>query len=237
MTDYDDINREGAPPSASAGSAAAGVSREPSGTDDVFDYLDSEALASWNLKRIRTVLGVSQQDISDRLKESRWGIRLAQTQIAKIERGERPWRVNEMFAIAEVLGISWDELFRGDDVADDAQLTLLAARLKYQQIEEAADEVRTAGREAAAEARNAGMEMCRTAARLGIDDPAVRHFLEMQYHYASRPEHDGPADPRTQAERVKAAKEYAETEWQRLLEEERPAKRRVVRRPRKKPGD
>ncbi len=146
--------------------------------------MDSESVASHNLLRIRKRLGVSQQQIADRLPHVYGGmVRLAQTQIAKIERGERPWRVNEMFAIAEALGVEWQELFRLGPQEEDGEsdhLVMLGARLKYQQAEERQREAKEAWIKAAREELEAGLEMARTAAELGIEDPTVMRFLELR---------------------------------------------------------
>ncbi|MEU6702568.1 helix-turn-helix transcriptional regulator [Streptomyces wuyuanensis] len=147
-------------------------------------YVDSESLASHNLKVIRKRLGVSQQQIAERLPHVFGGlVRLAQTQIAKIERGERPWRVNEMFAIAEALDISWHELFRGgplEEGENDDHLLMLGARIKYQQAQRKTEEAKEAWEKAAREELEAGMEMARTAAELEIVDTEVMQFLQLR---------------------------------------------------------
>lgn len=195
----------------------------PMSSDDVLDWADNESLASWNLKRIRTALGVSQQQIADRLPETYGGVRLAQTQIAKIERGERPWRVNELFAIAEALKVDWTEFFQAGGTAGDPQMVLLASRLKYQNAEQEESLARLAWRRTALEAQKAGLEMCKTAARLGIDDPEVRGFLQTRYHFLGflkdREERQKSVVGDALLELSRESEEYADQEWKKLLAE------------------
>ncbi|MEU3667577.1 helix-turn-helix transcriptional regulator [Streptomyces virginiae] len=197
-------------------------------------FVDSESLASHNLKIIRRHLGVSQQQIAERLPEvSNGSVRLAQTQIAKIERGERPWRVNEMFAIAAALGVSWSELFQGgvtegETEEERARLLMLGARLKYQQAQAAVEEARRVLEVAVAEAARAGRAMVRTSVELEIADPTVLHFLSMGHasrrHAAEEEERLrglwGREDFDVEA-RIRDSDEHARLEWQRLVSEAR----------------
>ncbi|MFI0825690.1 helix-turn-helix transcriptional regulator [Streptomyces roseolus] len=201
---------------------------EADGPDEhPYDYVDSESLASYNLRIIRRELGLSQQQIADRLPVVSAGkVRLAQTQIAKIERGERPWRVNEMFAIAEALGVSWNEFFRvlPGDVHDDSHLVMLGARNKYALAQAKADEAKRAWVEAASEELRAGMAMAHTAAELGIDDPTVRRFLEFRgatlvfMNEENSAAQEGWRDFNLE-EREREIKERGQRAWERLLDE------------------
>ncbi|MCY0961538.1 helix-turn-helix transcriptional regulator [Streptomyces sp. H27-H5] len=198
--------------------------------DSPMSFVDSESLASHNLKIIRRHLGVSQQQIAERLPEVSGGtVRLAQTQIAKIERGERPWRVNEMFAIAAALGVSWSELFQGgvregETEEERDRLLMLGARLKYQQAQAKVDELRRGLEAAKAEAAQAGRAMVRTSVELEIADPDVLHFLSMSH--ASR-RHLAEDEERVRelwrseefdvVERIRESEEQAKIEWQRLV--------------------
>ncbi|MYW50569.1 helix-turn-helix domain-containing protein [Streptomyces sp. SID8376] len=188
MTNYADEARKSVERSAEATSldvrARAEDDEERGSLEHPYEYVDSESLASHNLKIIRKQLGVSQQQIAERLPHVYGGtVRLAQTQIAKIERGERPWRVNEMFAIAAALGVEWTELFRGgpkDPDENDDHLIMLGARNKYSEAARKAEEAKEAWVAAETEALKAGIEMAETAARLGIEDPTVMRFLEFR---------------------------------------------------------
>ncbi|MET7321299.1 helix-turn-helix transcriptional regulator [Streptomyces sp. NPDC005549] len=232
MTDYDEEARKSVERKAEVTSLDVRVSaeddKERGPLEHPYAYVDSESLASHNLKIIRKQLGISQQQIAERLPHVHGGVvRLAQTQIAKIERGERPWRVNEMFAIAEALGIEWHEFFRGgpkDPDENDDHLVMLGARNKYNEAQRKAEEAKEAWLAAETEALKAGIEMAETAARLGVEDPTVIRFLEfraetflyqdveeerMENHWG---EFDFDAREREIQERGRKA-------WERLLEE------------------
>lgn len=195
MTNYDDLSGEERVLAADAeATAVQEVAADPPtdnddalSSDHVMDWADPESLASWNLKRIRKAMGVSQQQISERLAQIPGGVRLAQTQIAKIERGERPWRMNELFAISGALNIDWREFFDARGASEDKKLVLLAARLKYQEAEQGEDAARMAWHRAAKHKAEIGLEMCRTAAKLGVwDDHVIGYlthvFLSRGYH-------------------------------------------------------
>ncbi|MFC8433723.1 helix-turn-helix transcriptional regulator [Streptomyces sp. NPDC057253] len=234
MTDYDERSRElvdRKKDQVDLDVRAVALSEEEDGpVDHPYEHVDSESLASHNLKVIRMQLGVSQQQIADRLPTVHGGVvRLAQTQIAKIERGERPWRVNEMFAIAEALGVNWTELFRGgprDPEANDDHLVMLGARNKYHQAQQRAAAAKENWVQAEREELRAGMEMARTAARLGIEDPTVLRFLEFQGEALVFMEGE---DQRVRDHlatfdfdaRTKEIEERGRAAWEKLLEEAR----------------
>lgn len=52
---------------------------------------------------LREERGWSQQELSEKL--SHWGIDMHQTTVAKMEKGKRPLRVAEMFALSHVFGL------------------------------------------------------------------------------------------------------------------------------------
>ncbi|QHK19726.1 helix-turn-helix domain-containing protein [Pseudarthrobacter psychrotolerans] len=54
-------------------------------------------------RQLREQRGWSQQDISDKLAEM--GLEMHQTTVAKMEKGKRPLRVAEMFALSWVFGL------------------------------------------------------------------------------------------------------------------------------------
>lgn len=232
MPDYDERARDAVERRADATALdvrATALTEEEGPLEHPFEWVDSESLASHNLKIIRNQLGISQQQIAERLAQVQGGhVRLAQTQIAKIERGERPWRVNEMFAIAEALGVDWIELFRGgpkDPDVDDSHLLMLGARNKYTQAQKRASEAKDEWVEAETEELKVGMEMARTAARLGIEDPTVLRFLEFRgaalvFMEEEDEKNAGPwadFDLDARAEQIEA---HGRAAWMKLLEEE-----------------
>ncbi|MFD6474419.1 helix-turn-helix domain-containing protein [Streptomyces anulatus] len=192
------------------------------------DGLDSESLASFNLRRIRKELGFSQQQIADHLKEKMpEGVRLSQTQIAKIERGERPWRVNEMMAIADALAIRWDEFFRVVPGEDYRQLELEAARLRRERARTLEQDARELWRRAARDEYEADEYFLRVAAKYGIEDPYVMVALENRYYHQDyvKDSLEGPdLDFPALEERRKEALEYAQREWAKMVAEAEAAK-------------
>lgn len=185
--------------------------------------LDSESLASFNLRRIRKELGFSQQQIADRIKaEMPGGVRLSQTQIAKIERGERPWRLNEMVAISDALGIRWDEFFRVTPNADYSQLDVEAARLRYERTKALEEDARDLWRQAARNQYEAEEDFVRTAAKHGIEDPHAIFALQNRWFHQEyvKDALEGPdLDHESLDERRKEAEEFARHEWARFLVE------------------
>lgn len=206
------------------------------------DHVDSETLASWNLRRIRQVLGLSQQQVCDKLAELPGRSRLSQSQLAKIERGERPWRVNEMFDLAEALGIDSHEFFMGQLGTDERGMQVLAARLQYQR---AADESRKAEdtyKEALMNEFKAALKLVHTSTYLGVKDDTALAFLADQAEIGEEVQESlqeigaGPGEvyglPHVQARlaaepgrrrRQEEAKAWAEKEWERLAAEARKA--------------
>ena len=65
----------------------------------------SATFIAW-LKDARAAAGLSQQNVADALKAQ--GFRFHQTMIAKIERGERPVRLDEAVAFAALFGTTLD---------------------------------------------------------------------------------------------------------------------------------
>lgn len=198
------------------------------------DVADMERLASFNLRRIRQALGLSQQQVADRLAENPNRIRLSQSQLAKMERGERPWRLNEMYDIAEALGIDYMEFFSGQMRTDSPELHVLAARLKYQARWEAVERLEEDYKKVVREALEAGRNLVHTAAYYGIKDETAMHVLagqasrndEVEYNVKEF-QSDVPLISREElAERRRKHEEdsarhkaWAEGEWQRLTRE------------------
>lgn len=227
MTNYDDVSAEEARLAISmAGDAELDELRPGPPTEDgqVVDGLDSERLASWNLRRIRDAFGISQQQIADRLASSGGPVRLSQSQIAKIERGERPWRLNEWTAIAEALGVSPLDFFSGQYVSDDPSMELYAARMRLQRARMLEEDARTAWREAAKVEREAERVYLAVAARQGGRDEHALGLLEGRWYHqdyvASQLEAMEtpwvPDVPDIERRRIEA-RAYAEREWEKLV--------------------
>jgi transcriptional regulator with XRE-family HTH domain len=195
------------------------------------DAGDMERLASFNLRRIRQALGLSQQQVADKLAEKSGRVRLSQSQLAKMERGERPWRVNELWDIADALGIQYMEFFSGQLREDSAALHVLAARLKWQAAWEEAAQIEADYKKAVRKALEAGRKLVHTAAYYGVKDDHAMHVLAAQASRADEVEgtveeinSDGPMisreeldDRHKQFEEERARnKAWAEEEWKRL---------------------
>lgn len=226
MTNHDDVSAKVAADEALLEMTTRGdaeLDHKHGTPTDPLEGLDSESLASFNLRRIRKELGFSQQQIADHLKtEMPNGVRLSQTQIAKIERGERPWRLNEMVAISDALGIRWDEFFRVVPGADYRLLEVEAARLRYERTKVVEEDARTLWRKAARDEYEAEEYFVRVAAKYEIEDPHVLFALENRYYHQEYvadalegPELDFPS----LEERRQKALEFGEKEWARLVKE------------------
>lgn len=188
---------------------------------------DREKVASWNLKRIRLALGLSQQQVSDKLAEAPGRTRLSQSQLAKMERGERPWRLNEAFDLAEALGVDYFEFWRGQHFTDDRELQILAARLGWQAKIDHADRIRETWEEAYREALKAGWKLVHTAAYLGIEDEAALGLLAITARHEARvarvlEELDDPSLTSEELAKIRADNKVRETqrkesqEWARV---------------------
>lgn len=190
---------------------------------DPLEDLDGESLASFNLRRIRKELGFSQQQIADHLKaEMPNGVRLSQTQIAKIERGERPWRLNEALAIADALGVHWDEFFHVVPGEDYKRLEVEAARLRYERAKALEEDARELWRRAARDRYQHEEDFLRTAAQHGVEDPHALFALENRYYHQEYVEDalKGPdLDFLSLEARRKKAEEFAKREWARFMEQ------------------
>ncbi|MFI0897097.1 helix-turn-helix domain-containing protein [Streptomyces sp. NPDC020983] len=201
----------------------------------ILDELDMETRASWNLKRIRQALGLSQQQISDRLAELGLGIRLSQSQIAKIERGERPWRLNELYAIAEAMGVDAMEFYADQNYKDDPELTVEAARLRLLRASEEEERAKEAWLAAARKTYEAEEIVVRAAADLGIPHPAAMGVLAERYQSEALFQEEmagltGPVPTREEIEKFRSERErkhreeaegrrqYVEAQWREYLQ-------------------
>ncbi|MFF0136735.1 helix-turn-helix domain-containing protein [Streptomyces sp. NPDC005227] len=195
------------------------------------DGLDTESLASFNLKQIRTTLGMSQQQIADQLAAHRAAghhdVKLSQTQIAKIERGERPWRLNELVAIAAALGVEMGEFFSGQPASRDGDMLVLTAKLKYQRAKAAEENAREELRAAIRASYRAEEELIRLCAKYEIGEPEVIGILALRGNRSFWAELTKDEDSERVSghsdhleERKEYAKEFVAKEWSRLVQEE-----------------
>lgn len=97
--------------------------------DPLAPLKNAERTIGRNMRRIREALNLTQQEVADRMVKN--GLRFHQTQIAKMERGERPIRVNEWIAIAEALGVTTEALMQHGPNTDDR---LFEAKLVYERM-------------------------------------------------------------------------------------------------------
>jgi transcriptional regulator with XRE-family HTH domain len=95
---------------------------------------EPEARAGQLIRELRLARGLSQVDLAQRLAER--GLSWHQTTVAKTERADRPLRVNELAALAKVLGVSVGDLLNPQriDLPQEAALAqqyLAAAEQNY----------------------------------------------------------------------------------------------------------
>ncbi|HML50895.1 MAG TPA: helix-turn-helix transcriptional regulator [Propionicimonas sp.] len=81
------------------------------------------------VRRLRDLRGLSQTDLAAQLRE-RYGLKFHQATIDRVEKGARPCRLDEVYALAEVLGSTVDEMLADWSSAEAAfrELTSIARR-------------------------------------------------------------------------------------------------------------
>jgi transcriptional regulator with XRE-family HTH domain len=81
------------------------------------------------VRRLRELRGLSQTDLAAQLRE-RYALKFHQATIDRLEKGARPCRLDEVYALAEVLGSTVDDMLADWSNPDDAfrELTAIAAR-------------------------------------------------------------------------------------------------------------
>ncbi|UGQ14330.1 helix-turn-helix domain-containing protein [Yinghuangia sp. ASG 101] len=96
--------------------------------------VSAEALVAHNLRHLRKAMHLSQEHIADAMTER--GFKMHQTQVAKIENGSRPIRLDEAMAIADILSIP-PLAFISEAVvgAGDREFDLLQARFRVDAAE------------------------------------------------------------------------------------------------------
>ncbi|MFD9515911.1 helix-turn-helix domain-containing protein [Streptomyces sp. NPDC059979] len=186
--------------------------------------LDAETRASWNLKRIRQALDLSQQQLADRLAKKKGAPRLSQSQIAKMERGERPWRLNELFSLAQAMNVSWIEFFSNRKLEDDPLLKIEAARLRLVRSLEHEIQVQQEVSKAKLETYDAEDLVIFTCAELGIKHPAAMSILRDRYRrgrHACDPGYEPKAeDPEMAKQEIEErALQFADKAWESYLKE------------------
>ena len=71
------------------------------------------------VRRLRELRGLSQTDLAARLRE-RYGLKFHQATIDRVEKGVRPCRLDEVYALAEVLGSTVDDMLADWSSAESA---------------------------------------------------------------------------------------------------------------------
>ncbi|MCA0295707.1 MAG: helix-turn-helix transcriptional regulator [Actinobacteria bacterium] len=81
------------------------------------------------VRRLRELRGLSQTDLAAQLRD-RYGLKFHQATIDRLEKGSRPCRLDEVYALAEVLGSTVDDMLADWSSADTAfrELTSIARR-------------------------------------------------------------------------------------------------------------
>ena len=122
------------------------------------DWEVAETRAGQRVRELRQERGWSQTDLARRL--GAYGFDLTQTTVAKLERGARPIRLNEVAALADIFGVPVSDLVGGDEgmlVNEHEQAALIRRRLHFearitdaeQKLEEAKQRQEMAARQVA----------------------------------------------------------------------------------------
>ncbi|MDX3497228.1 helix-turn-helix domain-containing protein [Streptomyces turgidiscabies] len=161
-------------------------------TDDPQPPHDPERVIGREMRRIRERMGLTQLEVAERMLKN--GFRFHQTQIAKMERGERPIRVNEWIAIATALGTTVQDMLAseiGASIGESPEKPLSLAELErerdavHQRLRAAEDELARARTHATA------TRAARDAAESAARDAEMR-LVEAQAHvseYSAVAEH------------------------------------------------
>jgi transcriptional regulator with XRE-family HTH domain len=110
------------------------------------------------------------------------GPRLSHSQIAKIERGERPWKVNELMAIATALNLHFDDFFQGLGTDGVLDLEIANARIRLGAAKYEEDIRREMFVEAKRAVREAEDAYLKVAAERGGEDAEALRILHFRYY-------------------------------------------------------
>jgi transcriptional regulator with XRE-family HTH domain len=138
---------------------------------------EGEALVAHNLRILRKTRRLSQEDVAERM--GKLGFKLHQTQIAKIENGNRPIRFDEVLGLAKALGVP-PHHFMTEAVAgpDDPNWELQEADFKVQDLEQEWRVAQAMADAARSRLEEAQREYDAIAERLGIDTtPQTPEFV------------------------------------------------------------
>ena len=83
----------------------------------------------------RTARDWSQRELADRMTRS--GMRMTQSQVAKTEGGDRPVRLDEAAAFAELFGLTIADLISPPGIRHELELAGEVVRLAYRELERA----------------------------------------------------------------------------------------------------
>jgi len=84
------------------------------------------------VRRLRTERGWSQAQLGAKLKP--YGFDLTQTTVAKLELGQRPIRLNEAAALADIFGMSTEQLVSGADAVPRVDILKAFADPRHQEL-------------------------------------------------------------------------------------------------------
>ncbi|MFF9856946.1 helix-turn-helix domain-containing protein [Streptomyces tendae] len=147
---------------------------------------EGEALVAHNLKILRVMARLSQEDMAERMR--RLGYKMHQTQIAKIENGTRGISFNEALGFAKALGVPASN-FMLEAVAspDDPHWELQEAAFDIQKAEQEHQVAQDLADAAKARLEAAEARYDEIAERLGVEpDPGSFSFY---------PAPNSPGDP------------------------------------------
>lgn len=103
-------------------------------------HLSADETPEWvvgqRVARLRRVRGLTQDQLADHLASH--GHDMHQSTVAKLEAGKRPIRVNELVALARILGVSAHELITDGELEHAGELAVAERELRAARAQEAA---------------------------------------------------------------------------------------------------
>jgi transcriptional regulator with XRE-family HTH domain len=157
------------------------------------DHERAERAFAANMRALRVVLGLSQTDLASRVSDR--GLVLHQTQIAKIEAGDRGVTIGEAVVLAAALGEPLERMVRTPRAPSKTELVELEAELQRRvAATRDAEKARDAARNAAASAelafRERFGEVFDVVDRLEEIDKAMREEEEADFRVVDLEEAD-----------------------------------------------